>query len=318
MAVPIGTNELNSLSRRWIIPTVHDNLYKSNVMFFRLNAQNKVLLQGGLQIEVPLLYANFAAGGPYQGFDLLDTSPSDTIKNAAFDWKQYDVPISVDGLTLIKADSPEAVVNFLSAYFRNAQLAMADNLGTGIWSDVVTNSKAIDGLKGAVDDGTVAGTYGGLARSTNTWWKCQIDSATTTLALSAMQTMFGNCTQGGRHPTIICTTQANYNRYWNLSTGGQAFPVQPSGHDEQLAQNGFSNMLFNMVPILVDSKVPANHLFFLNEDFFSLYVQTNRDFVQRDFREPVNQDAMVAFILWAGDLICENVSLQGKMTAVTS
>lgn len=318
MATPIGTNTLNSISRRYIVPRVHDNLYLSNVLFFRMNAQNKVILQGGLQIEVPLLYANFAAGGPYSGFDILDTTPSDQIKNAAFDWKQYFVPVTVDGLTLIKANSPEAVVNFLSAYFRNAQLAMADLLGTGLWSDAVTNTKAIDGVKGAVDDGTVAATYGGLSRTTNTWWKSTIDSATTTLTLTAMQTLFGNVTKGGRHPTIIVTTQANYNRYWALSTGGQAFPSQPQGQDEQLAANGFTNLLFNGVPILVDSKCPANHLFFLNEDFFTLYVQTNRDFVMRDFREPVNQDAMTAFLMWAGNLVCENVSLQGKMTAVTA
>lgn len=318
MATPIGTNTLNSISRRYIVPVIHDNLYKSNVVFFRMNAMNKVALQGGLQIEVPLLYANFAAGGPYQGFDLLDTSPSDTVKNAAFDWKQYDVPVAVDGLTLIKSDSPDAVVNFLQAYWRNAQLAMADNLGTGLWSDVVTNAKAIDGLKGAVDDGTTAATYGGLLRSTNTWWKCQIDTSTTTLTLASMQSMWGNTQIGGRHTTIIATTQANYNRYWALSIGGQAFPSQPGGQDEQLAANGFTNMLFNGVPILADNKCPANHLFFLNEDFFTLFVQSNRDFVMRDFKEPVNQDAWVGFILWAGNLVCENVNLQGKMTAVTS
>lgn len=279
---------------------------------------NKVKLQGGTQIEVPLLYANFAAGGPYQGFDLLDVSPSDTVKNAAFDWKQYYVPVSVDGLTLIKANSPDAVVNFIEAYFRNAQLAMADNLGTGLWSDAVTNTKAIDGLKGAVDEGTVAATYGGLLRSSNTWWKSNLDSSTTTLTLASMQTMWGNCQEGGRHTTLIATTQANYNRYWALSVGGQAFPVQPGGHDEQLAQNGFTNLLFNGVPIVADSKATANHLYFLNEDFFNLYVQTNRDFTMKDFREPINQDAWSSLLLWAGNLICENCSLQGKMSAVTA
>lgn len=318
MATPIGTNTLNSLSRNYVLPVVHDNLYTSNVVFFRMNMLNKVKLQGGTQIEVPLLYANFAAGGAYQGFDLLDVSPSDTVKNAAFDWKQYYVPVSVDGLTLIKANSPDAVVNFIEAYFRNAQLAMADNLGTGLWSDVVSNTKAIDGLKGAVDEGSVAATYGGLLRSSNTWWKSNLDSSTTTLTLASMQTMWGNTQTGGRHTTLIATTQANYNRYWALSVGGQAFPVQPGGHDEQLAQNGFTNLLFNGVPLVADDKCTANHLYFLNEDFFTLYVQSNRDFVMKDFREPINQDAWTSLLLWAGNLICENCALQGKMSAVTA
>lgn len=318
MATPIGTNEINSISRRYIYPTLVDQIYHSNLMFFRLNARNKKILQGGLQIEVPLVYTRFAAGGFYQGFDMLDVSPSDTVKNAAFDWKQAYVPVSVDGLTLIRADSPEAVVNFLSFYFENAQTELAEILGGGVWSNVVSNNKSIDGLQGAIDDGTVAGTYGGLARSTNTFWKSNVTTITPPLSLAAMQTMFGNCTDGGRHPTIIATTQSVYNLYWNLSTGGQSFPVQPGGHDEQLAQNGFTNLLFNGVPITVDSHVPASNMYFINEDYVYLYVNPRADFNMKEFREPVNQDAMTSLILWAGNVVLTNCARQGKLLGVTS
>lgn len=318
MATPIGTNEINSISRRYIYPTLVDNVYRSNLMFFRLNARNKKVLQGGLQIEVPLVYTRFAAGGWYQGFDALDVSPSDTVKNAAFDWKQAYVPVSVDGLTLIRADSPEAVVNFLTFYFENAQTELAEILGTGVWSDVVSNNKVADGLKGAIDDGTVAGTYGGLSRTTNTWWKANRTSITPPLALSTMQTMFGNCTEGGRHPTIIVTTQSVWNLYWALSTGGQAFPVQPGGHDEQLAQNGFTNLLFNGVPVAVDSHVPASSMYFLNEDYIYLFVNPRADFNMKEFREPVNQDAMTSLILWAGNIVVSNCARQGVLVNVTS
>ena len=270
----------------------------------------KKMVQGGLQVEVPLMYRGFAAGGYYQGFDLLDVSPSDTVLNAAFDWKQAYVPVSVDGLTLIRADSPEQVVNFLSVYFEQAGMQLAEILGTGIWSSG-TNTKSIDGIPLAVDTGTVTGVnvYGGINRSTSTFWAGQIDS-TTTISLTALQTGFGNATQGGRHPTIIITTQAIYNRYWGLNTSGQAFPVQPTGHDEQLAQSGFSNLLFNGVPFLVDSHVPANNLFMLNEDYWFLYVNPRADFNMKEFREPVNQDAMTSQVLWAGNLVCANPQRQ--------
>lgn len=318
MATPIGTNQINSLSRRYIYPSLVDNVYRSNLMFFRLNARNKKILQGGYQIEVPLVYSRFAAGGWYQGFELLDVSPSDTVKNAAFDWKQAYTPVSVDGLTLIKADSPEAVVNFLSFQFEQAQTDLADTLGTGVWSDVVSNNKVVDGLRGAVDDGTVAATYGGLSRSANTFWRSNVTTITPPLSLAAMQTMFGSCTEGGRHPTIIVTTQTVWNLYWALSVGGQAFPAQPSGHDEQLAQNGFTNLLFNGVPLCVDSKVPASQMYFLNEDYIYLFVNPKADFNMKDFREPVNQDAMTSLILWAGNVVVSNCARHGKLLGITS
>jgi len=317
VATPIGTNEINSISRRYIHPQLVDNIYRSNVMFFRLNAMNKKMLQGGLQIEVPLVFTRFAAGGFYQGFDLLDVTPSDTVKNAAFDWKQAYVPVSVDGLTLIRADSPEAIANFLTFYFENAQAELAAILGGGVWTDVVTNNKVIDGLKGAVDDGTVATTYGGLSRSANTWWKSQVDTSTP-LALTNMRTVMGNATEGGRHPTLLAGTQLNYNRFWNLVQPSQAFPVQPGGHDEQLAQAGFSNLLFDGVPFVVDSNIPANHIFYLNEDYIYLFVNPRADFNMKEFREPVNQDAMTSLILWAGNVVLSNCARQAKMTSVVA
>lgn len=318
MATPIGTNEVNSISRRYIYPTLVDNVYRSNLMFFRLNARNKKILQGGYQIEVPLVYAKFAAGGWYQGFDVLDVSPSDTVKNAAFDWKQAYTPVSVDGLTLIRTDSPEAIVNFLGFQFEQAQTNLADIVGSGVWSDVVSNNKSVDGLSGAIDDGTVAATYGGLLRSSNTFWKSQVDSSTTTLTLAKMQSLFGNCTEGARHPTIIATTQAIYNTYWALNTSGQTFPTMPGGTDELLAQSGFTNLLFNGVPVVVDSWCPANNMFMVNEDYVYLFVNPRADFNMKDFREPINQDAMTALILFAGNVVLSNCQRHGKMTALVA
>src|SRR5271156_4340794 len=100
MATPIGVNTVNSISRQHIIGEVVDNVYASNALTFRICARHKKMLEGGTQIEQPIAWSHFAAGGFYSGFDLLDVTPSDTIKNAAWDWKFADVPVSVDGGTL--------------------------------------------------------------------------------------------------------------------------------------------------------------------------------------------------------------------------
>lgn len=318
MATPVGTNVVTSISRRYILPTLADNVYKGNLFTFRALARNKKMVQGGYQIELPLVYSALAAGGFYTGYDQLDVSPSDTVKNAAFDWKQAYAPVSVDGLTLIRTDSPEAVVNFLSFYFEQAQTDLIDNIGVSMWQIGGAGNKGIDGLQGAIDDGTNLGTYGGLSRTTNTWWKATVTSITPPLGLSAMMTMFGNCTEGGRHPTLIVGRQAVYNLYWALSTSGQSFPVQPGGHDEQLAQNGFTNLLFNGVPFAVDNKAPASQIYFINEDYMYVFVNPRADFTMKEFREPVNQDAMTSLILWAGNLCFNNLARQGRLTNVTS
>lgn len=324
MATPIGANVVTAISRRFIFSEIVDNVYNSNLFLYRMNQANKRIVTGGTQIEVPLMYARLSAGGPYQGADVLTVAPSDTVKNLAVDWKQHYVPIVVDGLTLIKTDSPQAIANFLRMYFAQSEMDMAENLGVGLWSDAVTNAKQIDGLKGAIDDGTVATTYGGLSRTTNTWFKSQVDSTTGTMTLAALNSFFGNVAEGGRHPTVILSRQGQYDRYWALNTSNQRFVAAPTGHDEQLASAGFTNLLFNGVPWGVDSHVfdgpnaSNSAIAMLNEDYLWWVVSPRADFYMEDFQTPVNQDAHVAKLLWAGNLICTNPARQGKMTAVAA
>jgi hypothetical protein len=325
MATPVGTNTLNSITRRYIMPMIVDNIYNSNPIFYRLYKANKKIVQGGTQIEVPLMYKRFTTGGSYSGYAQLDTAPQDTVKNGAWDWKQKYVTVAVDGLTLIKNDSPDAIANYLRFYFAQAELEMCENLATGLWSDgSVSDSEEIDGLEAAVDDGGVATSYAGLTRSSNTYLNAQDDSTTATLTPTALQSLFGNVTEGGRHPTLIVSRQEQYNRYWALNQLNQDFPVQPSGHDEQLASAGFTNLLFNGVPWVVDSHVfdganaSNSAVVMLNEDYIHLAVSPRADFYQTPFQEPVNQDAMVSKLLWAGNLIVVNTQRQGKLSALTA
>lgn len=323
MAVtPVGTDVVTAISRRYIVPQVADNVYQSNLMFHRLNTSNRRIIQGGYQIEQPLMYQKMAAGGPYQGYQTLNIAPTDSIFNAAWQWKQYYSPVTVDGLTMMKVDSPEAIANFLNIYFAQAEMDLADQLGYGTWSDGITNTLNIDGIVGAIDDGTVLGTYGAISRTTYPFWKAQEDKTTTVTSLSAYQSLFGSCTQGGRHPTIIVGTQNAYNYFYNLNTSIQRFPSQPGGQDEQLAQAGYNNLLFNGVPFTVDSHISGTgstgKVFMINEDFMFLYVNPRANFTLEDFQTALNQDAMVAKLLWAGNIVFSNCALQGKFTALTS
>lgn len=330
MATPIGTATLTSISKQYVMPEIVDQIYTSNALFYRLDRANKRVVRGGTQIEVPLGVSRFTSSGSYRGFDLLDTTPQDVIKTAAYDWKQYFVTVSVDGLTLIKNDSPESVADLIKTYFQIAQEEMEENLGNDLFSDATTNTNNLDGVQGAVDNGTVAATYGGLGSrtTTNSFWQPAtgaLDTTTTTLTLPAMQAVFGAATDGARHPTIIVTTQATYNRYQNLVQPQQRFPSEPMGTDEQLGKAGFTNLLYNNVPVVVDSHcntaragTTGDSMYFLNEDYIDFVVSPRADMKLEDFQPAINQDAAVAKILFAGDIVFKNIKRQGVLTAITA
>jgi hypothetical protein len=180
-------------------------------------------------------------------------------------------------------------------------------------------------------------TYAGLSRSTFTWWQPTITGGSgvgVAMTLAGLQGAFGNQTIGGQHPTIIVSRQDQYNRYWALNTpvsgtSAVTYPRQPGGHDELLAQAGFTNLLFNNVPWCVDSHVPdsstinANGLtnslvMMLNENMLGWAVSPRADFYLRPFKEPEDQDGMVAALLFAGNFITMNSVLQGAIANYTS
>lgn len=324
MATPIGVGAVTSLARRFIMPELIDVTYASNPFFFRLNKMHRKLIQGGTQIEVPFMYKRFSNGGPYQGLQVLDIAPNDTIKSGAWDWKQQYVPVTIDGLTLIKTDSPEAIANIVKMGFAQAEMEMAENLATGIFSNGTSNPIQIDGMQGAIDAGTTTTVYAGLTRASNTWINSQVDSGTAVLTTAALQSHFMTVKSGGRSPSLIASRVEQYNRFHNLGMVNQTFNMGPAGADEVLYQAGFTNLLYNNVPWLEDSHVfdgpnsSNSAIVTMNEDYFYFAVSPRADMYLRDFQQPTDQDAMSSLILWAGNFMITNPARQGKMTAVAA
>lgn len=325
MPSAIGTSTVSSLSRQTIMPEIVDATYDSNILFYRLVRANKKVVQGGTHIEVPIQYARPNNAQAYSGFDPLNSAPFDVVKNARFDWKQYGALVTIDGLTMIKTDTPEAIANFVKTQFELTKTDFCHVLGTDLYAGNAADPDRLTGLAQAV---AASGTYGEISH-TNTYWQSKMDSSTALAGLSfdLLQTMFSNLTIGREAPTLMIGRRAVYNKLWSLIYGtagaNVSITVPAGGADEILASGGFTNILFNNVPVVVDSQVDAStgtpsngKLYMLNENWFELAVSPRADMALEDFVTPHDQDAMTAKILWAGELICKNPRLQGAFTAL--
>lgn len=324
MATAIGQDTVTTIARQHILPSIVDAIYGSNVLFYRMVKANKKMIQGGTHIEQPVNYKKSGLGGAYSGYEQLSTAASDDLRSAAWDWKQYSMPVAVDGLTMLKVDSPESIVNHIRLKYELAKTEFCDMLGADLYASSGTGSdaKKLDGLTIAVDN---SGTYGDISHS-NSYWASNVvgTQALSSLTIAQLQTMFGDLTIGREHPTIILSKQEVYNWYWAqvYGTSGANYDISipATGSDELLGQAGFTNLLFNNVPWVVDSQVDGatnGKVYFLNENWFNLVVHPRADMAIEEFQTPVNQDAMVSQILWAGNLICTNPRLQGCFDALT-
>lgn len=297
-----------------------DNIHKSNAIFYMLKEMGNIKEEsGGERIVTPLMYGKNTTAGSYTGYDLLDTTPQTGIDSAEFNWKQYSASITISGREQRQnKGSKYKIVDLLEAKTKQAEMSLVEDLVTGIFSDGTGNSsKDITGLEAMV---AATGTYGGINSSTYTWWTSTVDSDDEALTLPDMRTNFNTVSKGGKDtPTLIVTTQTLFEKYesflTNVSTTdiAGAFKTDSAG-EKMLGDAGFQKLGFKGVPIVWDELCPAETMYMLNLNHMKLVVHEDANFDVSDFVKPENQDALVAQILFMGNLTCDRRASMGKLT----
>ena len=319
-------DNLSALTKDKYIPLLVDNVFKTNILTHRLLRKSKAAASGNKVLQ-PLEYGKAAAKGFYEGYSVLDTSPSEVFSDAVYNWKQGYVTISVSGKEEAINSGPERVIDLLEAKIKNAEKSIKDLFGDQLYSDVGDDEEGFIGLKHIIDTGDSSGKLGGIARADYNWWKSNVttlssNNAFTDLAVSSgpnsigrkMREMYGKCSVGSDQPTLIVTDQVNFDAYEEALSGQKRFG--PSS--QALADIGFQALKYRGADVVVDDKCPAGEMYFLNENYMGFRHHKKRNFAFEGFQKPVNQDARIAKILWLGALTVSNPSMLGRIAGLAT
>lgn len=303
---------LSTTLQRYAETEFRDNIFKSNAGFYLMRDAAKGL-DGGAFIEEPIMTAANTAVGSYSNFDTFDVSSQEGFGLAEYNWKQYYVSLTLSGFDEMRNQGMAAIIDLLESKTTQAKMSLFDKMNTDFYADGTGNSsKALDGLETAIAS---TGTYGGISRSTNTFWQAQVTAVSGATTIARMRTLFNSCSAGGRsglHPNLIITTQSVYEFYEALLQPDQRF------QNTALADGSFINLEFKGQPIVWDEACTSGDMYFLNTNFLKLRYHNKRNFATRPFVTPANQDARVAQILWMGDVTGSNPRRTGKLTGLTS
>jgi hypothetical protein len=291
-----------------------DNIFQSNALFYLIQEKSRSggMVGGGHAIVQPLEYAKNGTAGSYSGYDLLDISPAEIFTAAEFSWRQLFVSVSISGLEQLQNAGSESQLSVLEGRLKNARRSMISEFDAQLYLDGTgNNSKNITGLALAVDS---AGTYGGISRTTETWWSSKETAAGGVLTTGMMQTMYNDCQKAApkEAPDVILTTQAIHEGYEDLLEPDKRF------QNSEMASAGFENLKYKGAPVIWDPDATSQTMWFLNSDYFTLVTHTSRDFVATPMKSPINQDAESMQILWAGNLTQSNCKKSGKLTGITN
>ena len=189
---------------------------------------------------------------------------------------------------------------------KDAILAAEDKIGTALYTK--QTGDAMDSLVDGCDDSTNTDSYGGITRSTYTWWKGQYNGTGGELSLAMLATQFDLCASGGDKPTIIVTTPALWSAYEALLQPQVRINLSTAGYPK--IDGGFDTLMYRGVPIVADEYCTSGYMYFINEKYWNWvtmkhpdFPTDSRGFTTTPMRVPTDQDGKVGYILSYFNLI---------------
>jgi len=312
----LSYNQITAITENLFLKTLADNIYNSNAILARMSRPDKMQLKdGGVKIIAPIINSEPGLGGSFSDLDALDTSRTDNITAAEYEWKQYYEPIRISRREMLQNNGDAAKLNLIASKVKIAEKQFRENLADGLFSDGTGNdSKDITGFQAAL---STSSTYGGIVVADSPNWIAQIITGATSgtaeaLALSRMQRAYGACTQDNDSPTLVTCRQNVHDQLWALYQPHQRLV------SEEMNQLGFENILtFNGIPVVVDSHMEAGAMYFLNEDYLFLAVHREENMRKETIERLETSNSMLMRIFWMGNLVCNNRRYQGKLDDIT-
>lgn len=303
---------------------IFDNVSKHNALYRKMAAKGKPRTEsGGYSIVAPLEYANNGTYQRYSGFDVLNVAQSDVFTAAEFPWRQIAINVVTSGYELRVNSGAQRIANLAKSRIKNAIHTFANNFSADLYGDGSLPNQ-IDGLQKHVAD-TGLGTIGGIDSSVWPFWQNIVQSAAAPLQgggaitpsgaqgvmESLMLPLLIQLTRGADKPDLIVSSNDYYIFY------EQGLSVNRRYQDASLADGGFQSLQYHNIPVIFDgvSGMPTSHMYFLNTNYLELVVHSDAQMTVMDEAKPYNQDAVVVPVLWMGNMVNKNRSLQGVAKA---
>jgi hypothetical protein len=291
---------------------VVDNIFRATPLYFWLNSKGRVRREtGGRWIGVQLMYAKNTTVQTLGPGGIVDISPQDPMTTAKYDWRW----IAGSVIRLYAEDHMNAgrsqIMNLVQGKLKNLELSLIDKMELMAYGDGTTNGGLdFDGLGNLV--ATTAGlTVGGINSTTQTWWDNYRKTYVAANGIRAeMTTAYNSVSVGNDHPTLILTTQSIYEMYETTLTN----ILRTTSN--ALGDAGFESLAFKGGAVTFSPSCTATNVYFLNERYLEMILESDADFAMTDWKPIPNQLDRVAQVVSQADIVTSNRRMQGVLTAV--
>jgi len=277
------------------------------------------VLTGGERVSVPVMYEDSGNYTRYSGLELIDVTGYEGTTRAFFPWVQAASAVVMSGLDQRSNRGETQVRDIAKDKVMQAESNLSDNLATDGYSDgTAQGSRQIAGLAAMVATTTTSGTYASINTASNTKWRnnaiASVGNAAANL-LPQLRVLYNDCTEVAGikgKPDGIFTTQGSAEALESLIQPAIRYTGESKG---ELSIEPY----FRGAPIMWEAKCQSGTLYLLNSAHFFHFVHkdANLSMNPEGFQRPINQDALVAQILYQGNFGTDLRSSLGKLTGIS-
>lgn len=336
-------NVVDTLTLEEIMPRVVDQVLRGNTFATKMLSKTKRF--GAATMDFPIKFQVGTAIRSFIGFDTLPTDFTDTRVLMKYNPRFVAANVALAGTDMIANNTNAKVLDLTKVEMISRAQDLADGLGTMLWSTGTgNNNKDFLGLQAIVDNGNTVATIGGLSRSTYPTLQSTV-TATATLSLSSMRTLFNNIADASVVPTRSYTDYPTWALYEQLLQPQEKIFKEVNIVPNYKGYEGFEGLMFAGLEIVPDRKAVAGNLYFLNENYLDFYgldsdlsefegarkvevasklftgnsynEVSNLGFYWTGFIKINNQFAFNSFIISAGNLCTDNPRRHGVQTGIT-
>jgi hypothetical protein len=320
---------LEMVTRDKFLPVAKDNIYDTNRIFKIMKLRIKDA--SGTSFSWNTVAHRHRSVSRFKGFSTIPIQGNNPLEGMNLPVGQYAAALSFAKDDLIKnTGNKEKLADMAEAQMKNAEATLIEDIGLDMYGDgsLVNGLQGIVGLQAAI---SASNTYAGFDRSSaaNAFWRSNVDATAYTQAQLETPTETGylprlmlkqfTAATHSSSPDFLVSTENVYNTY---SLIGQVSNLRFGMGKADL---GFSTLEFNGATFLFDKYCPTSSMFFLNTKDWDVYVYPGANFdLDKDeetgsiWIRALGQIAKTAYVLWMGQVRCNEPRAQASLTGLAS
>ena len=284
----------------------------------------------GPAIRERLLYNKTGSAVWYNGYDFLNPLPTELFNDAVFTPKMVAVAVTLSNEEILNNAGSNQIKDVMKSHISAAENELMDTMDAALQGDGTGfGGKQLGGLKLAIPTVVNSGIYGGIDRANAIWRTSVFDAnsfatdigtqVTSTTVRPMLNRIMTQRSRAKRGADLLLMAAEHYAAY-----DAATVAIQRINDETQLGKLGFQTLKYfgagRSAEIVQDggigSNMPSNTTYGIDTETLRVRYHPERNFdklYKGAGMTPINQDAVVQYIGFMGELTMTNPLFQWKL-----